>query len=197
MEGARVGQDVVDVVGYQHVRIGDEPTEDVRREQGASARVVGHERTREVQIGSELELQETIAMERQLPVVVLDEPVVETVPVVLEEGARSPFGHHHDVGSCQLFRQRRQRGRDVRVRVVTDQVLDGGQVHDLFDLGHRVRDGQRRSRVEQDAVVTILQEVGVALELVARETTADPPDAVGDLDRTRRIHVVPARLHAV
>jgi len=96
-----------------------------------------------VQVRRQLELERPLVGELQLPAVFLDEPVVEPVPVVLEEGAGAPLRHHHHVVAGQGRGQMRQGRGDVGVRVVAHEVLDGVQSGDRLDLRERLVDGQR------------------------------------------------------
>ena len=143
VEGRGVGDDVVDVVGHEDVVVGDEAAEQVRREERRRRRVVGHHRAGEVQVRRELELQFAAGRERQHPVVLLDEVVREPMAVVLEQRGGAPLRDDLDVVAREAGGQVRQRGGDVRVRVMAHQVPDGVDGGDVGDPLEGLLDGQR------------------------------------------------------
>jgi hypothetical protein len=97
MERSRGVDDVGEVMRDQHVRVGDEPAEQVGGEQRSGEGVVGHHRTGEVQVRRELELQVSTGAQGDLPAVVLNPVVVEPVLVVLQQRLGPPLSDHENV----------------------------------------------------------------------------------------------------
>lgn len=77
----------------------------------------------------------------------------------------------------------RQRSGDVGILVVAHEPPDRVEGHDLRHLAADLGKGQAATRVEEHRLVTVLEEVDVALERVAGHVATHPPDTVGDLVR--------------
>jgi hypothetical protein len=182
VEGLGVLDDVGRIGRLQHAAVGDEAPEQIRGEEGAAGGVEGHHRPRKMQIWSQLEFQSPIPLQGQAPAVLLHQVSREAMAVVADQGVGAPIRHHLHVWVCQDVSQPGQGGADVRVGVVTDEPANGAQIGDGAEFGEGAFDGERGTRIDQDPVRTVGNEIGVALEMVIRQTHSNPPHTGGNFD---------------
>jgi hypothetical protein len=102
---------------------------------------------------------------------------------MFEQHLSSPVGRQHGILALDQLVDQRHRPGDVRVLVLAQEILDGTELNDLFDLVQSVAEGQLGARIDQYRLVSLLNQIAVALKRVVRQIVADPPDPVGDLDR--------------
>jgi hypothetical protein len=144
-----------------------------------------------MQIRRQLEFQSPIPLQGQAPAVLLHQASRKAMAVVADQGVGAPVRHHLHVWVCQDVSQPGQGGADVRVGVVTDEPANGAQIGDGAEFGEGAFDGERRPRINQDPVRTVGNEIGVALEMVIRQTHSNPPHTGGNFDglllRCRRV----------
>ena len=175
------GLEVFEVLGEQP-RLFGETAEQVGGEQRPCRGVERHERSREMQIRGEEEIEHP-APQVELPVVRVDQPEGQIRPVVLKQRGRPPVGNQTGVWAGDHLVDLGQCGPDVGVLVTAQKVADVVEGDDLLYLSDGARKREHRTRVDEHGLVCVLHEVDVALEHVVGEQVADPPHAVGDLHR--------------
>ncbi|HBJ73221.1 MAG TPA: hypothetical protein DDY88_05865 [Actinobacteria bacterium] len=77
-----------------------------------------------MEVRRELQLECPTGAERDGPVMLLGQVVLESVLVVLQQGHRPPLGHDNNIAPHECVRQIRQCRRDVGIGVVNDEIFD-------------------------------------------------------------------------
>ena len=169
----------------QRTIIGESP-EEVGREERPRHFVERDERVRKVQVRSSHELERPI-LEREAPVVLFDSPVREGGPAVTDHVLIAPVCHDGGFRVQPSGHQRRQGADDVGVLVRTDQPADVLEADHRVDLADDLLSGEGRTRIDQDRLVALLDQIDVASELAIGQGRTHPPDARRELDRLRDV----------
>ena len=94
----------------------------------------------------------------------------------------APVRDDGGLGVYAARRERRQCADDVGIGVGANQPAHVLDPDDAIDLADHVVHGQNRTRIDEHGLVALLDQIRVALELVARQQGPHPPDAGCQLD---------------
>ena len=106
------------------------------------------------------------------------------------EGLIAPVRHDGRLRMQAGGLHRGEGANDVGIAVRADQPAHVGEADNRIDLANHLVGGEGRAGVDQHGLVTLLDQVDVTLEVVARQQRSDPPDAWRELERTSRVYGV-------